>query len=151
MAGKSYRACVVAVFINSENKLLVAQRKNYPGGWQFPQGGVDQGETFEQALKREMYEELGIKDFEILKDSQTLYRYDFPKELMAPIASKYKGQEQKWFLCRLKEGHEPDLSKASDEEFNDITWLNADEVIKHIIKWKKEVYQLALREFSLTA
>lgn len=148
MTGKTYRPCIVGVIINDEGKLLVGKRKNYNGGWQFPQGGVDEGESFEEALHREMKEELGISSLRILKSSQDLHRYDFPSELHAPIAKKFRGQEQKWFLCQLIPPAYPDLEKATDEEFSEIAWMFPKELMTHTIFWKIQVYRDALTEFG---
>ena len=103
MATLGYRPSVLAVFLRSDGKVLLGMRSDI-GCWQFPQGGVDPGENAEQALYREMQEELGCSDFSILKRSSDEIRYDFPETIKAKIAKKYKGQQQQWFLCRYDEG-----------------------------------------------
>jgi putative (di)nucleoside polyphosphate hydrolase len=147
---KPYRPCVVALFFDPKTKLLLTgQRSKHPGAWQFPQGGVESGESYEDALGREVREELGIADFSILKTSEHFYFYDFPKEEKIPLAQKFKGQKQKWFLCALNPAHPPNLNLASDQEFNAISWENPKKILDGIISWKKPVYYLALKEFGL--
>ena len=148
MSDKTYRPCVVGVFIDEDGKVLVGRRKKFPS-WQFPQGGVDAGETHAQALFREMREEVGVMQFTILEELPETLRYDFPSDLAAPIAKKYRGQEQKWFLCRLAAGATADLSVATDDEFVELKWTAPEEVIAQIIPFKLEIYQQALSKFKL--
>lgn len=144
MNKKPYRPCVVGVFINKEQKVLVAQRSDY-AAWQFPQGGVDEGESFADSLFREMKEEIGSDQFTILKSTETLLRYEFPPDLVAKLAKKYRGQEQKWFLCAFKKGHGPDLASASSHEFVKTKWVTPEEAVQAVVGWKKDVYRKALK------
>lgn len=148
MVEKPYRPCVVGVFIE-KSKVLVAQRSDANKAWQFPQGGVEEGETYCEALFREMKEELGCNQFEIVEENPDLLTYDFPKEMGSKIAKEYKGQRQKWFLCQFISGHGPNLELASDKEFSSIKWIQASEVLGHVIWWKKDVYRQALTFFKL--
>ena len=144
-----YRKGVVAVFINSEGLLLLGKRSN-ENGWQFPQGGIDHGETPEEALYREVLEEVGCNQFNILKKSEQIIKYDFPKTIHSKITKKYKGQEQYWFLCQYKENAEPDLKKAIDKEFKELAWKTSSEAINHIVIWKKEAYLQGLSKLAIS-
>ena len=97
-----YRPCVLAVIVNQDNKILVGERADKPGVWQMPQGGVDAGETDEQALFRELAEEIGTSEAEVIKKLDDRISYDFPKDLPSDIIKRYKGQKQAWFLVSLK-------------------------------------------------
>ena len=121
-----YRKGIGIFLINSENKLWVGKRiDNKNNYWQMPQGGVDEYETEEQAMKREMFEEVGINNsFEILGMSKNLLFYDLPKEIIKFVWNgKYIGQSQRWFFCKfigidsmfdLEKDDNPELLKAKD-------------------------------------
>jgi putative (di)nucleoside polyphosphate hydrolase len=141
---RQYRPCVVGVFIDASGQLLVGERADSPGSFQFPQGGIEPGETPEEAIIREMKEELGVASFSILKKTSDWLTYDFPEDFGHKIAKKYRGQKQQWFLLALSPNHQPDLSRASDEEFCSLRWMRREEVIKGIIHWKRAVYATAL-------
>ena len=99
-----YRRGIGIFLINSEKKLWVGKRiDNKNNYWQMPQGGIDKYETEEQAMKREMFEEVGINDsFEILGMSKNLLSYDLPKEIIKFVWNgKYIGQSQRWFFCKF--------------------------------------------------
>lgn len=145
---KPYRNCVVGVFINARKEVLVALRSDHPS-WQFPQGGVENGENIEEALFREMKEEIGSDDFEILLQSEGKLRYDFPNNKVGAIADYYRGQEQTWFLCRFKQGFGANLKEASSNEFIDIKWVKPEETLNLVIGWKKSVYVKGLEELGL--
>ena len=145
---KPFRSCVVGVFINSRKEVLVALRSDRVA-WQFPQGGVEKKEDIKQALYREMKEELGCDEFEILLQSEKKLRYDFPKNKVGRIADHYRGQEQTWFLCRFKHTFGPDLSQAESNEFVDTKWVKPEMILDSIVDWKKPVYVEGLQELRL--
>lgn len=144
-----YRKCVVAVFIDQQNRLLVGRRKGTKNSWQFPQGGVDSGESNNEALKREVKEEIGCEQFEIIRCANKLISYDFPEDATFKIAQKYRGQEQSWFLCRLPDGYTPDLSQATDDEFDALEWRSPNDILQSVIPWKKEAYLEGYRQLNL--
>ncbi len=139
-----YRFGVIGVFINSNNLLLVGERSDIPSVWQFPQGGIEPGESATAAFYREMSEELGTSNFSIIRHAhkQTLYR--FPSTLNAPIAKKYLGQSLQWFLARFNAQVTPALNN-SDGEFMSISWRSVDEVLNGVVEWKKPAYEAGLR------
>ena len=91
------RSGVGIIILNNNNQVFVGKRKDNPGNkWQMPQGGVDEGESFYSAMKRELFEETGIKNIKILKELEKIYQYELPENLVGIIwKGKYKGQKQK--------------------------------------------------------
>ncbi len=148
MADKPYRPCVVGVFRNQQGLLLVGRRSDLPA-WQFPQGGIDSGEIPEEALYREMLEELGCDKFRILYASSHTITYDFPADLSTRVSRRYRGQRQYWFLCEFSADARPDLSKASSREFDDLGWISREEILGQIIAWKKQAYLDGLKALNL--
>lgn len=143
-----YRECVVAVIKNEQNLYLAGERSGQSGAWQFPQGGIDPGESEECTLLRELKEELGCSDVEILTKGSFTVQYDFPQNIDAPITRKYSGQRQRWFLVKFSENGQPDLSN-SDHEFQDISWMSLDMILSKIISWKKDAYMKGLKSIGL--
>ena len=97
------RSGVGIVVLNNKNQVFVGKRKDNPGDkWQMPQGGVDTGENYVEAMKRELAEETGIKNIKILKKIDRIYQYELPDNLIGIIwKGKYRGQKQKWFITRF--------------------------------------------------
>ena len=143
-----YRPGVVAVFINDDGKLLVGRRSGMDA-WQFPQGGVDLGESFDEALYREALEEIGSKEFEVVRKSESLIRYDFPEGMAGKLAESYCGQKQAWYLCKFNPDHGPDLEKAVDDEFDALSWVKPAEALEGIIEWKRSAYLMGLEQLGL--
>jgi len=135
-----YRFGVIGVFINEENKLLVCERSDFPGAWQFPQGGIEPGEGAIEAFYREMNEELGTSKFAIIREGRRQVRYRFPDSIDSKIAKKYCGQSLQWFLASFKEGKGPKIEKA-DGEFKNFTWKTPQEVLELIVDWKRKAYE----------
>ena len=148
MSEKVYRPCVVAVFIRDDGKVLACQREDNHK-WQFPQGGQEEGESSKEALYREAREEIGSKDFSILKASEKTVNYDFPKSLTTPITKSFKGQEQTWFLCAFLEGASFEPDKVLTPEFIDFKWTSLSFVLDQIVSWKKEAYLEGLKSLGL--
>lgn len=143
-----YRPCVVAVFTNKNGRVLVCERSDVKGAWQFPQGGIEPGESALNALYREMREEIGCDRFKILKEGSGLIKYRFPEGLTKPISNRWIGQSQIWFKLEFDEGFKPDLSQ-SDGEFSNTDWRTVDEALMGIIDWKKEAYREGLTKLGL--
>jgi putative (di)nucleoside polyphosphate hydrolase len=141
---KPYRYGVVGVFTNTAGEILVCERSNTPGAWQFPQGGIDEGETPDETIVREVREELGTDKFDIVFRAVELTVYDFPNDVGFKLAQHYIGQKHHWYHLRFKEGVGPDLSQ-SDGEFKNFKWVPIARALDAAIEWKKTAYEDGLR------
>ena len=133
---------VGVIVLNNENKVFVGKRKDNPvDRWQMPQGGVDIGESYLSAMKRELYEETSIKSIEILKEINGFFEYELPKNLVGIIwKGKFRGQKQKWFITRFI-GNENEINlKTKNPEFIEWKWIVPDELPKTIVDFKKKMY-----------
>ena len=94
------RTGVGIILLNNKNKIFVGKRKDNPGDkWQMPQGGVDNGEDFHAAMRRELHEETSIKNIKIIKEINQLYEYELPKDLIGIIwKGKFRGQNKSGLL-----------------------------------------------------
>ena len=144
-----YRPCVGIVLIDGNGHVFVARRTDTPGAWQMPQGGIDPGETPAQAALRELHEETGISHAEILAETDGWVRYDLPEHLRGKVwRGRFRGQEQKWFLCRFT-GTEDEIDlTAHQREFDAWQWMPADRVLAQIVPFKRDVYETVLAEFA---
>ena len=142
-----YRRNVVGVFTNG-NLVLTAERADQRGQWQLPQGGIENGESAEEAIRREMSEELGNSNFDIVKRSTIETYYDFPAELDVPICRKFRGQRQIWFHLKFIADNLPDLTRG-DHEFVAWQWSEPAQLLATIVYWKKDSYQKGLQSLSL--
>lgn len=144
-----YRPCVGIFLINDENKIFVGERLDNPGSWQMPQGGVNEGESFEDAAFREMREEVGTDKAELIRVSDIVHRYDLPHHLLGKLwQGKYKGQEQRWVALRFKgEEREITLYDGVHPEFMNYRWAHIDHVCDGIVPFKRETYDKVLEEF----
>lgn len=117
--------------------------------WQMPQGGIDSGEDIEQAARRELYEETGIKRASILKMSKTWYFYELPKEVTKKSwKEKYIGQRQKWVLMHFSgEESEINLDVHHHKEFDQWKWVDPQILPYIVVSFKKAVYKAVLKEF----
>ena len=138
---------VGVIVLNNENKVFVGKRKDNPVDmWQMPQGGVDIGESYLSAMKRELYEETSIKSIEILKEINGFFEYELPKNLVGIIwKGKFRGQKQKWFITRFI-GNENEINlQTKNPEFIDWKWIIPDELPKTIVDFKKKMYDELLK------
>ena len=133
---------VGVIVLNNQNKVFVGKRKDNPvDRWQMPQGGVDIGESYLSAMKRELYEETSIKSIKILKEINGFFEYELPKNLVGIIwKGKYRGQTQKWFITRFI-GNENEINlQTKNPEFIEWKWIIPDELPKTIVDFKKKMY-----------
>ena len=138
---------VGVIVLNNENKVFVGKRKDNPvDKWQMPQGGVDTGESYLLAMKRELYEETSIKSIKILKEIDGFFEYELPNNLVGIIwKGKYRGQKQKWFITKFI-GSEKEINlQTNNPEFIDWRWIKMDELPEVIVDFKKEMYVQLLR------
>jgi len=146
-----YRPNVGIILCNSANKLLWARRIGQ-NAWQFPQGGIKQDETPEEALYRELWEEVGLNasQVELLANTQDWLRYRLPRGLMRldekPVCI---GQKQIWFLLRFS-GNEDEVNLHSTEnpEFDGWKWVDYWHPLTEVVTFKRQVYSKALTEFA---
>jgi len=149
----SYRPCVGVMLANRDGKVFVGQRIDSKEGdaWQMPQGGIDKGETPEEALIRELGEETGISAdlVDIIARSAHEHLYDLPDDLVGKLwGGKYRGQSQRWFLVRFK-GKDEDINIATAEpEFESWRWVDADQLVELIVPFKRPVYREVVQEFK---
>jgi putative (di)nucleoside polyphosphate hydrolase len=146
-----YRANVGIIIINDEKKVLWAKRLN-EDAWQFPQGGINDNESAEEAMYRELKEEVGLNSNHILILARTKgwLRYDVPKNWIRNNSQqKYKGQKQVWFLLKFI-GNDADifLKNTSKPEFDGWEWVNFWTPIDEVVDFKKDVYTKALSELN---
>ena len=145
------RTGVGIILLNNENKIFVGKRKDNPGNkWQMPQGGVDNGEDFHTAMRRELYEETSIKNIKIIKEINQLYEYELPKDLIGIIwKGKFRGQKQKWFITKFL-GNESEINlNTKQPEFIEWKWIDAEKLPEAIVYFKKNLYLSLLKEIKL--
>jgi putative (di)nucleoside polyphosphate hydrolase len=145
---KPYRDCVVAVIRNQQGQVLAGERTDAKGAWQLPQGGVDAGESADEAVFRELREEIGTDRLQVLRKLPDLICYEFPADMVAGPALKYRGQQQTWYLMELLPDGVPNL-EISDGEFQDLKWMQPDTVLKGIVAWKQAAYRSGLQALGL--
>ena len=120
------RTGVGIIVLNNNNQVFVGKRKDNPGDkWQMPQGGVDKGEDFITAMRRELIEETSIKNIKILKEIQNMYQYELPNNLVGIIwKGKFRGQRQKWFITKFL-GKDDEINlDTKHPEFIDWKWID---------------------------
>ena len=145
------RTGVGIIVLNNKNQVFVGRRKDNPNdNWQMPQGGVDKGEDFITAMKRELIEETSIKNIKIIKEIEKIYQYELPENLVGIIwKGKYRGQKQKWFITRFL-GQESEINlNTKNAEFIDWKWIEPKLLPKVIVNFKKDLYLNLLAEINL--
>ena len=153
---EGYRPNVGIVLLNSRNEVFWGKRVGQHS-WQFPQGGIAHGESPEQAMYRELHEEVGLlpEHVQIVGRTRDWLRYDVPEEyLRRQHATRvhraaYRGQKQIWFLLRFV-GLDSDIQLRATEhpEFDAWRWVPFWIQLDAVIGFKREVYQLALSELA---
>ncbi|HEX5093961.1 MAG TPA: RNA pyrophosphohydrolase [Burkholderiales bacterium] len=144
-----YRPNVGIILANDRDEVFWGKRVNQHA-WQFPQGGIQQGETPEQAMYRELEEEVGLQaaHVRILGRTRHWLRYEVPQRwLRRDWRGAYRGQKQIWYLLRMV-GRDCDVKLRTSEkpEFDAWRWLEYWVPLDHVIEFKREVYREALAE-----
>ena len=151
-AALPYRPCVGIMMANRQGQVFVGQRIDSKEGdaWQMPQGGIDDGESAEEALVRELWEETGVTAdlIDVIARSAQEHLYDLPEELAGRLwGGKYRGQAQRWFLLRFK-GEDEQIGIATEHpEFSSWRWVDADQLVELIVPFKRPVYRDVVQEF----
>ena len=134
------RIGVGIIVLNNQNQVFVGKRKDNPGDrWQMPQGGVDKGESYINAMKRELFEETSIKSIKIVKEVDRIYEYELPDKLVGIIwKGKFRGQKQKWFITKFL-GNDNEINlNTKHPEFIDWKWIEPKLLPEVIVNFKKK-------------
>lgn len=147
---EGFRLNVGVILVNQQKKLFWGKRIGQDA-WQFPQGGINENEPIEEALFRELKEEVGLsrQDVKILANSKHWLKYRLPKRLIrmgsTPVCV---GQKQKWYLLMLTSDPKAiKLDEGVKPEFDDWKWVSYWYPLHQVISFKREVYRQALMEF----
>jgi len=154
-----YRPCAGVMLLNAESHVFVGRRSERKGAsegegrwWQMPQGGIDKGEAPQDAARRELWEETGVRDATFLAQTEDWLVYDLPAELIGVAwKGKYRGQKQMWFAARF-DGTESeiDLKPRPDHkaEFDAWRWVPMSELPTLVVPFKQPVYAAVVGAFS---
>ncbi|QOY55180.1 RNA pyrophosphohydrolase [Candidatus Sulfurimonas marisnigri] len=145
-----YRPNVAMIIVSNnypdKKEIFLAQRNDLRDIWQFPQGGIDDGEEVQEALFRELEEEIGTNKVKIVSEYPEWISYDFPPK----VAEKMKpfiGQKQRYFLVKLKKNALIDIN-TSHPEFSDYKFVCVDEVLGLSASFKQSVYEIVIKYFK---
>ncbi|WMS85758.1 RNA pyrophosphohydrolase [Pleionea litopenaei] len=146
---EGFRANVGIIVCNESGQLLWTRRAGQ-NSWQFPQGGVNEGETPDETMFRELYEEIGLsrQDVKVLGSTKNWLRYRLPSRYIrhdsVPLCI---GQKQKWYLLKLtSDDSRLDFATTNHPEFDDFMWVGYWYPLRQVVAFKREVYRQALLE-----
>jgi len=151
-----YRPNVGAVLFNADGRIFVARRADLPnaegapGGWQLPQGGIDEDEDPRVAIFRELEEEIGTASARIIGEHPVWLTYELPPELLGvALGGRYRGQRQRWFALRF-EGRDSDIRLDLDPhpEFDAWRWAELAELPGMAVGFKRAIYEELARSFA---
>jgi putative (di)nucleoside polyphosphate hydrolase len=151
---KGFRQNVGIILMDGDNQVLIAGRRGR-SGWQFPQGGVQRRESAEQAMFRELQEEVGLEpiDVRIAGVTREWIRYTLPKKFQRSGSEPLCiGQKQRWFLLSLESNRDRLRFDATDQpEFDRCRWVDWWTPVEEVIYFKRKVYIRALSELACAA
>ena len=145
-----YRKNIGIILCNSKNELLICKRLK-EDSWQFPQGGVEAGESIEAALYRELQEETGLaaEQVQLIAVTKPWYRYRLPTHMLKNNQSNYVGQKQKYGLLKiLDDAHQFVLDQDRHPEFDDWAWVPYWYPVGAVWAPKQDAYRRALKELA---
>ena len=148
---RTYRRGVGIMLLNSQNLVFAARRiDTEQEAWQMPQGGIDKDEAPQAAAMRELNEEIGTNDVDVIGESKAWLSYDFPENLAQTLwGGKYHGQSQIWYAMRFRgQDREIDLDASGHAEFSDWCWMTPTDVLNAIVNFKRPVYDAVFKEFK---
>ena len=144
-----YRKNIGIILCNSKNELLICKRIK-ENSWQFPQGGFEKNESSEDAMFRELFEEIGLQknNITILGKTKKWLKYDLPKKYQRKTNNQLcVGQKQIWILLRLISNDKSiNLRTSKNPEFDAWEWVSEKKPLEIVISFKKNVYIKALNE-----
>ena len=145
-----HRPCVGVVLLNDAGRVFIGERTGpLRNAWQMPQGGIDPGESPLEAARRELGEEVGTAQAELLAESACWYAYDLPPDLIpAYWGDRYRGQSQRWFAFRFTGSDAEIRLDGEHPEFRNWRWATPAEVLDLIVAFKRPVYRAVFREFG---
>jgi putative (di)nucleoside polyphosphate hydrolase len=151
-----YRPNVGAVLFNRAGEVFVARRANLPdaegraGGWQLPQGGIDGEEDPRAAVIRELGEEIGTTNVEIIGEHPAWLTYDLPPSLRPhTLGGRFRGQRQRWFALRfMGDDSEIRLDLDPHPEFDAWRWVQLHELPGLAVSFKREIYAVLAEAFA---
>lgn len=146
-----YRLNVGIILIGDSKRVFWGKRQGHDS-WQFPQGGLAAGESAEEAMYRELHEEIGLEreDIKILGVTKRWLKYRLPKQYLRHGSNPLViGQKQKWFLLLLTASEQKiRLDLSNSPEFDSWRWIDYHEPEKQVIFFKRQVYSQALKELE---
>lgn len=147
LADNYFRAGAGAVIIDRSGRVLVLERSDIPGSWQFPQGGLDKGEEPYAAALREVEEETGISpgQLDYLRQYPSPLVYELPPEARSKKTGR--GQVQYWYLFRFK-GEEDNIDLSASKEFSSWQWTYGYSAVDGVVAFKREVYEKLISYFA---
>ena len=156
MTDLPYRANVGAALFDRRGLVFIAHRADLPnangfaGGWQLPQGGIDEHEEPAVAVLRELAEEIGTAEAEIIGEHPEWLTYDLPAELIGhALGGRYRGQRQRWYALRFT-GVDSDIRLDRDPhpEFDAWRWIPLTELPSLAVDFKRPIYEALVRSFA---
>jgi putative (di)nucleoside polyphosphate hydrolase len=134
-----FRAGAGAIIVNSEGKVLACERRDTPGSWQFPQGGLDAEEEPIEAVFREVEEETGISRqyLDLITTESKLLAYELPVEFRSGKLGR--GQIQYWYVLRFT-GPDSVISLGDQDEFKSWKWADMEALVEEVVSFRREVY-----------
>ena len=145
-----YRPNVAMIIVSNSyplsKEIFLAQRNDLLDVWQFPQGGIDDGEAIQEALFRELKEEIGTDEVEVIAEFPEWISYDFPPKI-AQSMKPFIGQKQRYFLVKLLEDAVINI-ETDEPEFSNYKFVSVDEALSLSASFKKSVYECVITYFK---